>query len=114
MYLNALSRTLEGLKTYDDCDKDTVKKIVFYGVKSIITKSKPTTYDEAMHDFQLISVVKGLVGKLTPREFMTIFPINKKFDGDKYQMKDYFSTMESIEEIGMDTVIGEDATEVFI
>lgn len=43
---------------------------------------------------------------LTPRQFMKIFPIEKRYSGHRDVTKDYFSTMEELKKIGMDTPIG--------
>ena len=41
----------------------------------------------------------------TPRRFMRLFPIDKTYDGARFQCKDYFSTMEMCRENGMDVLI---------
>ncbi len=56
--------------------------------------------------WDLIKLTKAAISGLTPNEFMTVFPIEKRYDGDRYEVKDYFSTMKELREIGMDTVIG--------
>lgn len=48
--------------------------------------------------------VKMLIGDMTPREFMNIFPVEKFYKGEKYQCKDYFTTMELMNEIGNDII----------
>ena len=50
--------------------------------------------------------VLKLISRQTPRQFMRIFPVSKEYDGRRWQSKDYFTTMEMIERIGMDTPIG--------
>jgi hypothetical protein len=62
--------------------------------------------------WSLILRTKGLVSQLTPRELTRIFPITKRYDGARYESKDYFSTIEAIEEIGMDNVIGDTVDEL--
>lgn len=53
-----------------------------------------------------LECVDCLTGCLTPRMFNQIFPIKKEYDGYKYSMKDYFSTVDYIEEkIGWDNQI---------
>lgn len=53
-----------------------------------------------------LECVNCLTGCLTPSLFNQIFPIKKEYDGHKYSMKDYFSTVEYIEEeIGWDNQI---------
>lgn len=61
--------------------------------------------------FAILQVVENLVSEYTPREFMRLFPIQKDYDGEKYDVKDYFSCMEYIRKIGIDTPIGENASE---
>ena len=45
---------------------------------------------------------------LTPRELMQHFPVKKEFDGNRYGCKDYFYTMQAVNEYGLDRRI-EDA-----
>jgi hypothetical protein len=54
-----------------------------------------------------IELAQEQMGQLTPKEFRTVFPIKKEYDGHHYGIKDYHSTMEELEKIGMDTHIGE-------
>jgi len=44
---------------------------------------------------------------ITPRELMNVFPPEKMYDGDKYECKDYFTTMEVITQHGIDTPLGD-------
>ena len=44
---------------------------------------------------------------LTPKEFIQIFPITKTYNGEKYQAKDYFSTMKEIQKYDPDSMIGD-------
>ncbi|MFY0147844.1 hypothetical protein [Bacillus cytotoxicus] len=96
------------------CDKDTNKKVILYGVKFINHLKGANSYEGLIAKFQLISWIKEVIGELTPREFMTIFPISKEYDGDKFGIKDYYSTMKSINKIGIDTKIGESVSEFLL
>lgn len=117
LYLNALIKTamgskIKGLESLLDADIDTRKRMIFYGVKVInYGLVEPKNHDEAVERFQFVCLVKNLIGTLTPSEFMTIFPIDKIYDGERWQMKDYYYTMEYIDGIGLNTPIGENATE---
>ncbi|RXZ04848.1 hypothetical protein, partial [Klebsiella pneumoniae] len=93
------------------CDKDTIRKIVYYGIKFVNQLKDINSYEGLIAKFQLISWIKEVIGELTPREFMTIFPISKEYKGKKFGIKDYYSTMEAINEIGIDTKIGESVSE---
>lgn len=96
---------------FDDLGLDIRKKIVLYYVKKINATNLDTyDYELFVGEFNLISMINSIIGTLTPREFQSIFPIAKDYDGEKYEMKDYFYTKQFIEEFGMDRVIGEEAT----
>lgn len=111
MYYQAFSKNVAKAAELEEVETDQIKKLVFYGIKRIVNNDKPKTYDEVGLDFSTIDFVKMSIGKLTPHEFMTVFPIKKDFDGEKWAMKDYFSTMKYIEKIGLHNKIGENASE---
>lgn len=48
-----------------------------------------------------------LIESMTPRHFMHLFPIDKTYDGERWQCKDYFSTMAMVQDHGLDTPIGD-------
>ena len=52
------------------------------------------------------------ISVLTPRELTQIFPITKRYDGARWQEKDYFYTMDKLSRINMDRPIREQV-EVF-
>lgn len=92
------------LKEYHEDAGETDKrmisyKVIFYGVKAVNTlpEEESITRKDAELNFQISSIVKNLVGTLTPKEFMQMFPIQKEFKGHKWQMKDYFYTKEYIQ-----------------
>lgn len=96
VYLNAFTNSV---RQYQETQsKDTIKKAVFYGVKIINLREKPKclTRGIAENNFQFGSIVKDMIGLLTPKEFMEIFPITKDFRGHKRQVKDYFYTRDYI------------------
>jgi hypothetical protein len=82
---------------------DISKRLIFHGVKAINRGMLKDIPDER---FYFIRFIKIKMESLTPREFMNIFPIQKVYDGDKYECKDYFTTMDYINAIGIDEVIG--------
>ncbi|HDR5665656.1 hypothetical protein [Bacillus anthracis] len=112
IYLGAFMNAVNELKKQDEetrsLSKDTYKKAIFYGVRYISrSKNDISNYDYLMNRFLLISYLENLMKVLTPRDFINIFPIDKNYDGARYEMKDYFFTMNEIKKIGMDTPIGE-------
>lgn len=117
MHSNAFIRVLENvgdkIQLLQDMELDDRRKVVWHGVKNINTSridKLDYDYEHLINRFNLISSIKGLMGTFTPREFQTIFPIDKEYDGGKYGAKDYFHTRKYIVKIGEDKVIGEGIT----
>lgn len=89
-------------------DRHLLKYIVYVNIKFISTYE----YIDDLKDEDLYMLLLGhmeyidaLINLMTPKELMNIFPIEKTYDGAKYEVKDYFSTMEAINTIGVDTPI---------
>ena len=89
-------------------DKWTIYRTIFYGVRYHNAIGKDYSSEQELKlllsRYDALFYIMGLV---TPRELIKIFPIDKYYDGDKWQMKDYFSTMREIERLGIDKPIGE-------
>jgi len=92
LYKNAFYRTNSNLS--NPLNPDDVKKLIFYGIKMINTQPKPEIINQfdIQVNLQIIKLIQSLISTLTPSEFETIFPIQKDFDGKKYECKDYFYT----------------------
>jgi len=90
---------------YDDSpeDRKTLKQIVYAGVKHVITSPE----EDAEADFHICCLVEEFIAELTPRELLSVFPIEKVYDGHKYQCKDYFYTVEALQKAGLDKPISE-------
>ncbi len=58
--------------------------------------------------FSLYSGIIQVLQYITPRDLLLMFPPEKKYDGQKYQEKDYFTTMEAVHELEMDKPIGDE------
>lgn len=106
LYMRAFTRTL-GSYGHGQSIRDTLKKAIVYGVKAINTQPKETLVlkDDYIERFQLISTIHYFMGILTPMEFMNLFPITKEYDGQKYEWKDYFYTMDYIKTLDPDKPI---------
>lgn len=87
------------------------EKLACYGIKSYgFTKDKESKHlpiEVLEASFEVYSAILNGLHFVTPRQFMQWFPIDKEYDGSKWGMKDYFSTMEYIHEIGIDEPIKE-------
>lgn len=82
-------------------ENHNTKNTVYWGVKLA------REFKEGSPDYPMILMY--LIEKITYREFMQIFPIEKSYDGDKWECKDYFSTMDYLKDKNLDDVIGENA-----
>ncbi|MFJ8529944.1 hypothetical protein [Bacillus sp. NPDC094106] len=112
MFTSAVRELQEQKIAKEVCSKESYKKAIFAGVRFVrYSKNDTLNYDYLINKFQLIGYLQHLMGALTPREFINIFPITKEYDGDKWGEKDYFFTMKRAKEIGMDTPIGEKVLE---
>lgn len=79
-----------------------VRKMIFYTVKyfTVVDIDKYTRDRlEVLHT--LSCQMSELMATITPADLMTIFPITKNYDGERYQMKDYFSAMEAVNAHGL-------------
>ena len=101
-----------------DYPQDDLMKISLSGVKYIdsireirrenerVGTDYVQTLAEAQTAFQLIDAIFTVCGYLTLRNFVIAFPIEKYYKGDKWEEKDYFSTMEVLSKMDWDKPIG--------
>ena len=113
-YSDAFIRFLDkGWETFEDLvDSGEITKYVYLGVKAIgemhtaqieVWEQKP-----AYTEFSMISTLVGAIGLLTPHQFVQTFPADKKYDGEKYSTKDYFSSMKAIRTLDPSKPIGDE------
>ena len=106
LYSNAMMRTLERQKEAPE-DKQAKLRGIFYGVKLIgVTDNRNLSAVGAYSRFWLIESIKASIGKLTPQELMQIFPVRKVYDGKRWEVKDYFFTMDVLRQHGLDKPLG--------
>jgi hypothetical protein len=118
-YVKIYGRLLQEHVQAETPSKDWVKRFVYLSVKGVPIiykkdinpgKGEESPTEEHLQDilsFMLMTSRK--VGMLTPNEFLTIFPVEKYYDGEQGGMLDYYSTMEELKKIGMDNPIGDQA-----
>lgn len=91
-YKECLDQSNSGLVNPNN---DYIKKAAYYGVKTVITKPQSTNrLNKAATNFEFVEVVSLLLSTMIPKEFIEIFPIDKRYDGAKYEMKDYYYTID--------------------
>ena len=120
-YYTALEKSCTGRKgKISDLPQDELAKIGFAGIKYICSMRDVTrenrrlgidegrTLAEEQVRFTVIDGIFTILGCLTLRNFVTTFPIDKTYDGAKWECKDYFSTMEVLSNMNWDKPIGRD------
>lgn len=113
LYNNALISFISEFKE-KELTRECYKKIAFLGVKTIVScpKKDNITYNEALTIFKTISFIKNIMSNLTVKEFVNIFPIQKVYDGKKWECKDYFYTKDYLKGFAENEVIGEKIDEL--
>jgi hypothetical protein len=101
IYRRSFSASL--LKAFSD--GTALDRTILYGVRMLGNETKPATYEELMNRFQLSELIMSLITLVTPRRLVAIFPIEKDYNGQQFGVKDYFSTIEAINEHGWDEPI---------
>lgn len=120
-YYSALEKSCTGRTgKISDLTQDELAKIGFAGIKYIcsmrdVTREnmklgidKGRTLAEEQVRFTVIDSIFMVLGCLTLRNFVETFPVEKYYDGDKWEEKDYFSTIEVLSKMNWDKPIGRD------
>lgn len=97
-------------------DGDDIAKRIFSGVKYVIAYDlkKEAIVDEIQRIFLVSCIVEDLIGMVSLKEFMNIFPIGKEYDGEKYGMKDYYSTKSFLNRYEQKSEIGKKIEELLL
>lgn len=101
----AYRRSLESSMAKYHIDESALDRCILYGIRVINVSEDITDAEGMLARFQLSELIFGLIAMTTPRRFTRIFPIEKKYDGKRWEIKDYFSTVEMIKNHGWDDPI---------
>jgi len=63
-------------------------------------------HEDVKQDFEEIENLLVFVEHMTFHDFINTFPITKTYDGNKWECKDYFYTMDELRKFNMDNRIG--------
>lgn len=111
LYMKVFHNKIEMMEIVTEEESKTLlKQLVFLGVKFIINDKREKTDDF----YYIVWTISDLMALLTPKDFMTIFPISKEYDGEKYECKDYFYTIKYINTLDINKPIGEDEIYSFL
>lgn len=124
-YFRAYSRKIkEAVPMVDDKTKDdavfhqVLIQATYLGVQTIIRQPKAADLSHAKEQFKFASILKNMLSSFTMRELVNTFPIAKRYDGEKYETRDYWSTKQSISEymkkygLNYDDQLGENVLEL--
>ena len=120
-YYTALEKACMGRSgMLKDLPQAELAKIGLAGIKYICSMRDVTrenmklgidesrTLTEEQLRFTVIDSIFTILGCLTMRNFVNTFPIEKYYSGEKWEEKDYFSTMEVLTKMDWDKPIGRD------
>ena len=92
--------------------KDKAKQYIFLGIKAYgveyARREKRPGIQGITNRYSELSKIMQSIGTLTPQQLQQMFPISKEYDGDRYEMKDYYFTLHALEKVGMDKPIGKE------
>lgn len=71
------------------------------------------TFNTLKNSYEFLKVIATLLGRLTPREIMTHYPITKTYQGERWEIKDYYYTLEYLSTMRMDEPVGTSFEDVF-
>lgn len=92
-------------------------------MSKMITTDVITLFDEnennkdmknLIFNYALLQFVLKLLEGLTPRQVLGVFPIEKSFDAYKYKTKDYYSSMEVVNDLWIDMPLKYETAKKFI
>lgn len=83
-------------------------KALFNGIRAVDTLPYENKYTKEQLEIgvKLSDEVMDLLKKATPKEIMTLFPIEKEYDGAKWGQKDYFYTAAYLKSLDSDRPLG--------
>ncbi|OXS25355.1 MAG: hypothetical protein BI182_15485 [Acetobacterium sp. MES1] len=101
IYLDGMVRGIKAKQLAPD-DKTVTKRIIFYTVKYLSIINIEGMSRESLEGILVFDqMLLNTICELTPAELLTIFPVTKSYDGERYECKDYFSTMEALQAHGL-------------
>lgn len=119
-YQDAISKAKsEYGKQVLDFPQEVLMKIVFSGIKVINSVREikreyerigihKQTLEGLQAMFDLISGILTIMSLIKLKNLVTIFPIRKDYDGEKWECKDYFYTMDILSGMDWDKPVGRD------
>lgn len=103
--LRVVRKTLKACQK-DLTDRTALKRLVLWCGRQLVWEQEHKEHFSAEDIFTVREFYNIFVSKLTYREFMEIYPIDKRYDGARWGTRDYYSTIEFLSDIDLDNKIG--------
>lgn len=121
-YRNAIYKALSENKGKEIADytQEDLMRIALSGIKYInfvreirrenerIGTDYRQSIEESQAIFNLIDAIFAIMGYIKLKNLVITFPITKEFDGEKWESKDYFYTIDVLSKMDMDKPVGRD------
>jgi len=88
-------------------DREATKQLILCGVKMVVTRTRREEEDTKQLSLDFFQPLMTIMSTLTPIELVNLFPITKEYFGHKYDIKDYYYTMEELNNLDQDAKIGD-------
>lgn len=109
MQVGLCQKIIDGNLEFSELSHLDREKFVYSMVMRLITNEEPeiTTSELASLWFTVYNNALTVLGSLTPIELERMFPIIKEYDGERWEMKDYFTAKEVLNKLPQDEPISE-------
>jgi len=109
---------LTNTKDIPNCSQEDLMKIVFANIKFMCNVDNVKMEYERLNPgyweplktnevwYPLMELIFTIAGQLKLKNFVTIFPITKDYDGEKWKYKDYFYIMDVLSKMDWEKPIG--------
>lgn len=96
-------------------DYDFMDKMITIGFIAPNVDDNPSIdLSSFIFNYNLVQCILRLLEGLTPRQVLGLFPIEKSYDGEKYQTKDYYSSIEAVNDLGIDIPLNDETAKEFL
>lgn len=113
--LKALALLKLSYKYKFDNDYDLMSKLITAEFATLFIGNKHNLdLKNFVFNYNLLQFILTLLEGLTPRQVLGLFPIEKSYDGEKYQTKDYYSSMDVVNDLGIDIPLNNETTKEFL
>lgn len=104
---NAMDRVCDELSSNSlDADRNKVRdillKVAYYGVMTVNTMPDNCDLTQLQRYFQIAELSKSALSLLSYKEIQQAFPIDKEYDGERWETKDYFYTIDVVNQYSPD------------